>query len=69
MRSRESPLTSAEEEVLGYAALGFSDKAIATALQISRKTVSAHLQSIYRKLGCHNRTAAAHWFLTEQRDA
>ena len=52
-------LTRREAEVLVLLARGLSNPAIATELTISRKTVSAHLEHIYAKLGVTTRTEAA----------
>lgn len=41
-------LTPREFEVLSHLAEGLPDKVIATRMGISRKTIGAHLQSIYR---------------------
>jgi DNA-binding CsgD family transcriptional regulator/tetratricopeptide (TPR) repeat protein len=54
-----SGLTPREVEVLGLIAQGATNRAIADALQISLKTVHAHVASILGKTGCANRTAAA----------
>ncbi len=51
-------LTNKETEVLHYLAKGFSNRRIAEILEISPGTVNSHLDSIYRKLGCSNRSAA-----------
>lgn len=56
-------LTPRETEVLEHVALGLQDKAVASRLGISRKTVRTHLQSIFRKTDCRNRTAATRWYL------
>ena len=63
--SRESPqsdrasLTEREIEVLRWVAQGLSNQEIANRLVISRRTVHAHLRSIYDKLDVTTRTAAA----------
>jgi DNA-binding CsgD family transcriptional regulator len=44
-------LTGRESEVAALMSEGYSDKTIATLLAISIKTVSAHTQAIYCKLG------------------
>lgn len=48
-------LTTREREVVERAAAGVSDNEIAAALQISPRTVHAHLRSAYRKLGISGR--------------
>ena len=52
-------LTSREAEVLRMAAEGLDNRAIATALAVSERTVKFHMQNTYRKLGVSNRTAAS----------
>jgi len=61
--SQRSPagLTARELEVLRLVAAGLTDSQVASQLTLSRRTVSAHLASIYGKLGVSSRTAAAHW--------
>jgi DNA-binding NarL/FixJ family response regulator len=44
--------------VLAQMAKGLTDAEIGAALVISRRTVQAHVQRIYRKLGVSHRTAA-----------
>jgi DNA-binding CsgD family transcriptional regulator len=52
-------LTRREVDVLVLLARGYSNPEIAARLFISRKTVSAHLEHIYSKLGVTTRTRAA----------
>jgi DNA-binding NarL/FixJ family response regulator len=52
-------LTPREIEVLRLVVEGYSDKEIAAALFIGRRTVSGHVTSILAKLGLSSRTAAA----------
>jgi non-specific serine/threonine protein kinase len=52
------PLTARELDVLRLLAQGFSNPQIAERLVISRRTVDAHLQSVYAKLGVKSRDAA-----------
>lgn len=52
-------LTSREAEIISHLARGRSNPQIATALCVSRKTVSSHLEHIYTKLGISTRTEAA----------
>jgi HD-GYP domain-containing protein (c-di-GMP phosphodiesterase class II) len=52
-------LTAREIEVLVQLARGLSNPEIANVLTLSRKTVSAHLEHIYAKLGVSTRTQAA----------
>jgi len=51
-------LTEREQEVLVAVARGERSKEIAVHLQISERTVKAHLASIYNKLGVDSRAAA-----------
>jgi DNA-binding CsgD family transcriptional regulator len=48
---REAELTPREREVLDLAAKGFTNKAIATELGITRNAVRFHLKEIHSKLG------------------
>src|SRR5688500_4696968 len=52
-------LTARELEVLGLIVAGRTDKEIAEALFISRRTAQGHVGSIFGKLGVNTRTAAA----------
>lgn len=52
------PLTAREAEVLTQLASGNTNRAIAATLHISPKTVSRHLETIYRKLNVHTRAGA-----------
>lgn len=62
-REHEGPqeLTEREQEVLALVAAGLPNKLIARRLEISEKTVKAHLTSIYRRIGVGSRTEAAVW--------
>lgn len=53
-------LTEREVEVLRLISLGMSNQEIAERLVISRRTVHAHVRSIFNKLDVTTRTAAAH---------
>ena len=57
-RSENSVLTERELEVLQAAASGERSKEIALHLGISERTVKAHLDSVYNKLGVDSRAAA-----------
>ena len=61
--SERTSLTEREIEVLRLVAQGLSNQEIANRLVISRRTVHAHLRSIYDKLEVTTRTAAAHEWL------
>jgi DNA-binding NarL/FixJ family response regulator len=52
-------LTARELEVLELLTAGRSDREIAEALFISRRTAQGHVASIFNKLGVNSRTAAA----------
>ena len=52
-------LTPREAEVVVLVARGLSNPEVARALSVSRKTVSAHLEHVYTKLGVSTRTEAA----------
>jgi DNA-binding NarL/FixJ family response regulator len=53
-----SPLSEREHEVLSLAARGDSNKLIARDLQVSVRTVHAHMRHIFTKLGVASRTEA-----------
>jgi DNA-binding CsgD family transcriptional regulator len=55
---RPSPLTSREHEVLALLAEGLSDRQVAQALVVARKTVEKHVGAVLRKTGTASRTAA-----------
>jgi NarL family two-component system response regulator YdfI len=57
-RNENSTLTDRELEVLQAAARGERSKEIALQLGISERTVKAHLDSVYNKLGVDSRAAA-----------
>jgi len=52
-------LTPREREVLAHITAGRSNREIARALQVSEKTVKAHVSSVLAKLGVQDRTQAA----------
>jgi DNA-binding NarL/FixJ family response regulator len=54
-------LTSRELDVLRLVATGKPNKAIATELSISERTVRAHVSSVLSKLGHRSRTQLAFW--------
>jgi DNA-binding NarL/FixJ family response regulator len=59
---REAPkLSGREREVLRCVAEGLPNKLIARRLEISEKTVKAHLTSIYQQINVSDRTQAALW--------
>ena len=54
-------LSPREREVLALVAQGLPNKLIARRLEISEKTVKAHLTSVFRTIGVDDRTQAAVW--------
>ena len=52
------PLTVREVEVVRLVADGLTNRAIATALFLSEKTVARHLSNVFAKLGISSRAAA-----------
>ena len=54
-------LTAREREVLGLVAAGMPNKRIAMRLEISEKTVKAHLTRVYDRIGVTDRTQAVLW--------
>ena len=52
-------LTVREREVLGLVASGADNPRIAARLDITERTVKAHVSNLYRKLGVHNRVEMA----------
>ena len=63
-RTAGSPLdelSPREREVLAMVAQGLPNKLIARRLEISEKTVKAHLTSVFRRIGVTDRTQAALW--------
>lgn len=55
---RNSPLSGREFQILKLVALGYSDKAIASLLQLSERTINGHTGAVLRKLGARNRAHA-----------
>jgi DNA-binding NarL/FixJ family response regulator len=54
-------LSAREREVLSLVAACFANKQIARKLEISEKTVKAHLTSVFKQIGVFDRTQAAIW--------
>jgi DNA-binding NarL/FixJ family response regulator len=54
-------LSAREREVLALVAEGLPNKLIARQLEISEKTVKAHLTSVFAQIGVTDRTQAALW--------
>lgn len=57
----EAELSAREQEVLALVAEGLPNKLIARRLEISEKTVKAHLTSVFAAIGVTDRTQAALW--------
>src|SRR3990170_2844057 len=57
-RDDDGLLTERERDILGLAACGMSNAAIAVRLSVSMRTVQAHLTQIFNKLGVGSRTEA-----------
>lgn len=61
-------LTPREEDILRLIALGLPNKRIAIQLGISERTVAAHLERLFTRLGVHSRAeAVAIWLRTTER--
>jgi DNA-binding NarL/FixJ family response regulator len=59
--ARSAQLTEREREVHARVGEGLANKLIARRLEISEKTVKAHLTRIYAEIGVTDRTQAALW--------
>ncbi|MCV2893427.1 response regulator transcription factor [Lentibacter sp. XHP0401] len=59
-------LTERELQVLHCAAEGKQNKIIADELNLSQHTVKLHMHHVIAKLGLHNRTEAAIWYLGQR---
>src|SRR5690242_6263958 len=59
-------LTSRELEIAGLVGEGLSNRQIAERLLISKRTVDAHIEHIYGKLGVSSRVALASWLRSAQ---
>ncbi len=59
--ARAPQLTDREREVLACVGEGLPNKLIARRLEISEKTVKAHLTSVFAQIGVTDRTQAALW--------
>jgi DNA-binding NarL/FixJ family response regulator len=58
---RAQDLSPREREVLVLVAVGLPNKLIARRLEISEKTVKAHLTRVFQQIGVTDRTQAALW--------
>jgi DNA-binding NarL/FixJ family response regulator len=56
-------ISRAERRVLTLMLGGLSNGAIATTLNLSRRTVEGHVSVLLRKTGCHSRTQLVLWAL------
>jgi DNA-binding NarL/FixJ family response regulator len=57
------PLTPREREIADLVSAGITNRAIATQLVLSARTVEGHVRSILAKLQLANRTELAAWTL------
>ena len=60
-KSPTDELSTREREVLALVGVGLPNKAIATRLGISEKTVKVHLGRLFARIGVADRTSAALW--------
>lgn len=60
-RRSESVLSDRERQVLLLVAEGLANKQIGARLDISERTVKAHLGNIFKQIGVSDRTSAALW--------
>ncbi|MFE7767303.1 response regulator transcription factor [Streptomyces sp. NPDC057438] len=58
-----SPLTPREKEVAALVAEGMSNRQIASALDLSPRTVDRHIEHILAKLGFRSRARVAAWWV------
>ena len=63
--ARLSDLTPREMEVLQLLIDGKTNKAIASEMAVSEKTVEFHLENIYTKLGVRTRLMVSIWALRQ----
>lgn len=56
-------ITPAEEKVLKAVMQGLSNRAIASTLVVSSRTVESHISHLFAKTGCRSRTQLALWGL------
>lgn len=64
-----SDLTSREVEILRLVLAGYTNKAIAAEISISKKTVEFHLDKIYTKIGARTRLMAGIWAMQQGMEA
>jgi DNA-binding NarL/FixJ family response regulator len=65
-KKKRADLTTREEEVLRLIARGYSNKEIATTLQVSVKTVETHKANGMAKLGVNSRAALVRFAMSER---
>lgn len=58
MNKTKFNLTKREEEALSLILKGYSNTEMAKSMSVSVHTVKAHIESIYRKFGVHNKVQA-----------
>ncbi len=58
MNKSKFNLTKREEEALSLILKGYSNTEMAKSMSVSVHTVKAHIESIYRKFGVHNKVQA-----------
>ncbi|MFN4154654.1 MAG: response regulator transcription factor [Paracoccaceae bacterium] len=68
MVAENGALTPRESEVLGLVAQGMRNKTIAHHLGLSEHTIKLHLHHVISKIGVHNRTQAAQWFMKQSQN-
>jgi predicted ATPase/DNA-binding CsgD family transcriptional regulator len=61
----QSPLTSRESEIAALVAEGLPNREIAERLVISKRTVDAHIEHIFSKLGLSSRIQLVNWLQAE----
>jgi two-component system nitrate/nitrite response regulator NarL len=67
-RPQSCDLTARERQVITFAAVGLSNKAIGHQLGLTEGTVRIHLHKIYQKMGVVNRTALVAALARERND-
>lgn len=61
-----SPLSKRENEILFHVSQGFTNREIASALNISEKTIEFHMKSVFKKTEADSRTEAVRNALTKK---
>lgn len=56
--SKDSPFTKREQEILFHVSQGFTNREIASAFEISEKTIEFHMRAIFQKTDSVSRTEA-----------